>query len=213
MTEITFTVDGVDGEFAADLDELKSYKTVKQFARSETDPAGMMDAMERIFMSRRGVYRSPRRNVIRHAPPVRRGLRGGKDKKLVGFASDLENRRGEAIADFQQFYGIALPLDGAPEDLDRMALLWQHLPDNSRLAKAQYPQLRWSTTDYMLWRIEHQLRCIAWGMADKKDRSAEPPEPIKTPAQLAELERHRANALEAKEEIDKILGIGGEDGD
>ncbi|WP_307982309.1 hypothetical protein [uncultured Senegalimassilia sp.] len=94
-----------------------------------------------------------------------------------------------------------------------MALLWQHLPDNSRLAKAQYPQLRWSTADYMLWRIEHQLRCIAWGMADKKDRSTEPPEPIKTPAQLAELERHRANALEAKEEIDKILGIGGEDGD
>lgn len=144
---------------------------------------------------------------------MRRGLRGGKDKKLIGFASDLENRRGEAIADFQQFYGIALPLDGAPEDLDRMALLWQYLPDNSRLAKAQYPQLRWSTTDYMLWRIEHQLRSIAWGMADKKDRSAEPPEPIKTPAQLAELERHRANALEAKEEIDKILGIGGEDGD
>ena len=65
----------------------------------------------------------------------------------------------------------------------------------------------------MLWRIEHQLRCIAWGMADKNDRSTEPPEPIKTPAQLAELERHRANALEAKEEIDKILGIGWEDGD
>ena len=43
MTEIKFSVDGVDGEFAADLDELKSYKTVKQFARSETDPAGMMD--------------------------------------------------------------------------------------------------------------------------------------------------------------------------
>lgn len=144
---------------------------------------------------------------------MRRGIRGCKGKKLIGFASDLENRRGEAIADFQQFYGIALPLDGAPEDLDRMALLWQHLPDNSRLAKAQYPQLRWSTTDYMLWRIEYQLRCIAWGMADKKDRGAEPPEPIKTPAQLAELERHRANALEAKEEIDKILGIGGEDGD
>lgn len=53
MTEIKFSVDGVDGEFAADLDELKSYKTVKQFARSETDPAGMMDAMERIFMARR----------------------------------------------------------------------------------------------------------------------------------------------------------------
>ena len=70
---------------------------------------------------------------------MRRGIRGCKGKKLIGFASDLENRRGEAIADFQQFYGIALPLDGAPEDLDRMALLWQHLPDNSRLAKAQYP--------------------------------------------------------------------------
>lgn len=56
MTEIKFSVDGVDGEFAADLDELKSYKTVKQFARSETDPAGMMDAMERIFMGRDEEY-------------------------------------------------------------------------------------------------------------------------------------------------------------
>lgn len=142
MTEITFTVDGVDGEFAADLDELKSYKTVKQFARSETDPAGMMDAMERIFMGRDEEYIEALGGTSYDMRrPVRRGLRGGKDKKLVGFASDLENRRGEAIADFQQFYGIALPLDGAPEDLDRMALLWQHLPDNSRLAKAQYPQL------------------------------------------------------------------------
>ena len=144
---------------------------------------------------------------------MRRSLRGGKGKKLVGFASDLENRRGEAIADFQQFYGIALPLDRSARRPRSDGAPLAAPPDDSRLAKAQYPQLRWSTTDYMLWRIEHQLRCIAWGMADKKDRSAEPPEPIKTPAQLAELERHRANALEAKEEIDKILGIGGEDGD
>ena len=56
MTEIKFSVDGVDGEFAADLDELNSYKTVKQFARSETDPAGMMDAMGRIFMGRDEEY-------------------------------------------------------------------------------------------------------------------------------------------------------------
>ena len=47
MTEIKFTVDGV--ELVADYDELISYKTNKQFARGKVDPAGMFDAYERIF--------------------------------------------------------------------------------------------------------------------------------------------------------------------
>lgn len=49
MIELTFTIPGIDGEFAADLDELLSYKTNKQFAKGETEPAGMFDAFERVF--------------------------------------------------------------------------------------------------------------------------------------------------------------------
>ena len=49
MTELTFTIPGIEGEFTADYDELTSYKTNKQFAKSETEPAGMFDAFERVF--------------------------------------------------------------------------------------------------------------------------------------------------------------------
>lgn len=54
MQEMRFEVDGV--EFIADYDELVSYKTNKQFARSETDPAGMFDAYERVFAGRDEEY-------------------------------------------------------------------------------------------------------------------------------------------------------------
>lgn len=94
-----------------------------------------------------------------------------------------------------------------------MALLWENLPDESRCARRRYPELKWDSATYMLWRIEHQLRSLAWGMADKKQRPAEEPQPIKTPGQIAELERHKVNALASRAEIDAILGLGGRDGD
>ena len=50
MKEITFTVDGVDGEFVCDADELKSYKTAKQLARADEDFSLSFDVMERVFM-------------------------------------------------------------------------------------------------------------------------------------------------------------------
>lgn len=56
MTELTFTIPGIDGEFTADLDELLSYKTNKQFAKSETEPAGMFEAFERVFAGRDEEY-------------------------------------------------------------------------------------------------------------------------------------------------------------
>lgn len=56
MTKLTFTVPGVDGEFTADYDELTSYKTNKQFAKSETKPGGMFDAFERVFAGRDEEY-------------------------------------------------------------------------------------------------------------------------------------------------------------
>lgn len=76
-----------------------------------------------------------------------------------------------------------------------------------------FPELKWDEETYMLWRIEAQLRSLAWGMADKKHRAAQPPQPLKTPGQLAELEKHRKNALANRAEIDAILGLGGLDGD
>ena len=54
MNELRFEVDGV--ELVADYDQLVSYKTNKQFARSEADPAGMFDAYERVFAGRDEEY-------------------------------------------------------------------------------------------------------------------------------------------------------------
>lgn len=54
MNEIRFEVGGV--ELVADYDQLTSYKTNKQFARSESDPAGMFEAYERVFAGRDEEY-------------------------------------------------------------------------------------------------------------------------------------------------------------
>lgn len=94
-----------------------------------------------------------------------------------------------------------------------MALLWGMLPEQSRTARRQLPELRWTQTDYLLWRIEHQLRLLSWGMSDKKRRSAEEPKPINTPSQLAEARRRADSALANRAEVDEILGMGGADGD
>lgn len=56
MTEVTFSVPGCEGEFVADYDELTSYRTNKQFAMSESDPAGMFEAFARIFAGRDEEY-------------------------------------------------------------------------------------------------------------------------------------------------------------
>lgn len=93
-----------------------------------------------------------------------------------------------------------------------MAMLWQHLPEASRCARRQRPELAWDNQTYMLWRIEHQLRCLAWGMSDKKKRSPREPEPIQTPGQIAERKRHVRNALASRQEIDRILGMEGDHG-
>ena len=83
------------------------------------------------------------------------------------------------------------------------------LPEQSRTARRRLPELRWSQTDYLLWRVEHQLRLLSWGLSDAKKRSPEAPRPISTPAQLADARRRAASALANRAEVDKILGMGG----
>ena len=56
MTEVKFTVDGIDDEFSCDADELRSYRTLKQFALSEKNPAGLFEALERVYMGRDEEY-------------------------------------------------------------------------------------------------------------------------------------------------------------
>lgn len=107
---------------------------------------------------------------------------------------------------------MALPIAGEPADLLRMAALWEALPAESRTMRRHAPDLQWSQTDYLLWRVEYQLRALAWGMADQKKRGPSP-EPLKTPGQLAEAARRQASALANRANVDRILGMEAYDGD
>lgn len=112
------------------------------------------------------------------------------------------------MADFQQFYGIAISLDDLPEiDFVRLSILWSQLPAESRTARRQNPKLVWSATEYLLRNIEFHLRGLVWSMSkDAKNRINEP-KPIKTPAEIACNKQHKDAALANKQEIDRILGM------
>lgn len=129
-------------------------------------------------------------------------------KKLAGFVSCIEGHRGEVIADFQQYYGISLPLEGEVPDLERMALLWYQLPSGSRTAKEQNPSLAWGDAEYLLLAIERNQRHLMWLLSDEKKRPKNPPEALMNPAVLAKAHANRDSAIESRKEIDDILGMG-----
>lgn len=50
MNQVKFQVEGVEGAFFVDADEMKNYRTVKAFALSEKQAAPTFEALERVFM-------------------------------------------------------------------------------------------------------------------------------------------------------------------
>lgn len=112
------------------------------------------------------------------------------------------------MADFQQFYGIAISLDDLPEiDFVRLSILWSQLPAESRTARRQNPELVWSATEYLLRNIEFHLRGLVWSMSKDAKNGINEPKPIKTPAEIARNKQHKDAALANKQEIDRILGM------
>lgn len=69
------------------------------------------------------------------------------------------------------------------------AILMEQLPADSRTARAQNPGAEWGPTEYLLWRIEHTLRVIAWQPTEDGAKGRRPPRPLPTPADRADLER------------------------
>ena len=112
-----------------------------------------------------------------------------------------------AVADFRQYYGVDLPLEPVDEDCSRWALLWYALPRESRTARRQSPELRWSEGEYMLASAVHALQVLVWQRTKDGRRGRNKPRPPRTPAERAEAQRRRDNALAAREGIDRILGI------
>ena len=69
------------------------------------------------------------------------------------------------------------------------AVLMEQLPADSRTVRAQSPSAEWGTADYLLWRIEHTLRVIAWQSTEDGAKGRRPPKPLPTPADRARVER------------------------
>ena len=90
-------------------------------------------------------------------------------------------------------------------DLQRMAVLWEQLPADSRTARKLAPALEWGTAEYLIWQIEYGLRSLVWSLTG--DKNAPQPRPIQTPVQMAEAHRRRDAALADRDEIDEILGM------
>lgn len=113
------------------------------------------------------------------------------------------------VADFRQYYGIDLPLaDGDEfEDMARAALLWSGLPEGSRTAHRTVPESRWTPTDYLLRAMEHDIRVLIWQGSKDGAKGSNAPRPIQTPAERARNIERRDDALAARADIDRILGI------
>ena len=121
------------------------------------------------------------------------------------------DERDAVIADFQQFYGIALPLDDIPDaDAERYAVLLEQLPAKSRYSIKLIPDLAWESKDYLLRSIDYTLRMMSWSMSNDAKRGINKPEPVKSPGEIIGAERRRDAALANRQEIDRILGIEGE---
>ena len=69
------------------------------------------------------------------------------------------------------------------------AVLMEQLPAESRTARAQNPEAAGGTPAYLLWRIEHTLRVIAWQSTEDGAKGRRPPKPLPTPADRARVER------------------------
>lgn len=123
------------------------------------------------------------------------------------------HNRADLVADFRQFYALDLPVCNINEiediqDFKRLVMLYSALPLNARCIRKHSPAAEWSTTDYLLWTIEFNIRQLMWSMLDKKARAANrPPKPLPTPSERAEKFEKARRAEENKKRINEILGM------
>ncbi len=181
-------------EFDIDKTAFASLKVQTALNLGDKDPRAANEAMNLICCGR----------VVEY---IGRDRRGGGGKKLTSFARDWLDNRADVVADFRQYYGIDLPVEPTDDDCSRWSLLWYALPRESRTARRQTPELRWSEGEYMLAMAVHALEVIAWQRTKDGQRGRNKPHPLKTPAERAEAQQHRDNALAAREDIDGILGM------
>lgn len=123
------------------------------------------------------------------------------------------------MCDFQQFYGVELPLcrdEFPPTVPQRWAVLWRGLPRESRTARRHDPSLEWTDADYMLRSIEYNTSLDIWSKTKDAERGRNRPKPVLSPIERAEEEERARERAEreraARERLMNLYNIK-EDGD
>lgn len=78
------------------------------------------------------------------------------------------------------------------------------LPHDSRIARAEHPELQWQTSDYLLRQIEFQLRALMWALGSGK---GEKPKPLPSPDEIEEGKTQESKAKEQRKAVDAVLGM------
>lgn len=85
------------------------------------------------------------------------------------------------------------------------ACLCDQLPKESRVARAQSPELEWGDSDYLLSRIEEGIRTLVWQQTKDGQKGRNVPKPNPTPADRARIKR-KLDATDV-DFVNQILGI------
>lgn len=90
-----------------------------------------------------------------------------------------------------------------------MGELWAELPRESRTVRRLSPDAEWDDTQWLLWNVEYDIRLCHWAAHYDRKHPTPRPKPLRTPGEAAAARRRRDNALAARAEIDRKLGIRG----
>jgi hypothetical protein len=115
----------------------------------------------------------------------------------------MRDRPRELRADFQQTYGLDLDGMGVDYSIAHAACLAAQLPPGARIWRGTPDE--WDANTYLLVRIEHALRVIAWQSTEDAQKRRNYPKPIDTPASRAQLEQKVARSRANRAMVDAVL--------
>ena len=115
----------------------------------------------------------------------------------------MRDRPCELRADFQQTYGLNLDGMGVDYSIAHAACLAAQLPPGARIWRGTPDE--WDADTYILVRIEHALRVLAWQQTEDAQKRRNYPKPIETPASRAQLEQKVAHSLANRAMVDAVL--------
>ena len=114
----------------------------------------------------------------------------------------------ELRADFQQYYGLDLDGMGVDYSHAHAACLCAQLPAGARVWRGTAAE--WTAEQYLLAKMEHTLRVIAWQSTEDAQKRRNYPKPIDTPAAREEWQRKfdatNANRAFVEDVLNRPLG-------